>query len=373
MRSEVREPEAALSDETFWALASAGLTALAHGNTWAASQRLEEISRLLGSEDADTGGASRWDGASARDLAGLSAALTATAQSYAALLEDYRQTRVEERSPTTDEAACDALLARLLSVAPDTSEEVITLTPLSVALPAFNEEAVIAETVASCVKTLSAICPNFEVIVVDDGSRDRTGAIGDELARSDASVRCVHNPTNLGYGGALRAGFDSAKGAWLFFMDSDGQFDIRDIAGFLKVERETPGMIVLGYRAHRSDRFMRKVNAWGWKLAARALIGLRGIHDVDCAFKLFPTSAIRACDLHSTGATVSAEFLVKFQRMGAPVVQFPVTHLPRTKGSPTGAKPQVILRAFAELLALRERLRTWRPPDYQAAIAEAGA
>lgn len=107
---------------------------------------------------------------------------------------------------------------------------------------------------------------------------------------------------------------------------------------------------------------MRKVNAWGWKMATRAVIGLRGIRDVDCAFKLFPTGAIRACALRSTGAAVSAEFLVKFQRMGVPLIQFPVTHLPRTKGSPTGARPQVIIRAFKELLALGKSLRTWQAP-----------
>jgi hypothetical protein len=270
--------------------------------------------------------------------------------------------------PATHETAYDELLATLwggVSPAQESPPAPITMTPLTVALPAFNEEANIATTVASCIETLSATCPNFEVIIVDDGSRDHTGEIGDELARADASVRCVHNGLNKGYGGALRAGFDNARGEWLFFMDSDGQFDIRDIARFLEVERDHPGLIVLGYRAKRSDRFMRKVNAWGWKQAARALIGLHGIRDIDCAFKLFPAHAIRACDLRSTGATVSAEFLVKFQRMGAPIAQFPVKHLPRRLGSPTGAKLSVILRAFAELLALRQTLAVWQAPMYR--------
>ena len=360
MRAAVAgEPVTASLDDAFWDLVSGGLAALEHGNTWAASRRLDELARLLDSASAP---AIRPRGAIASDLADLPGALTSTSQAYTALIADYRRARDSEATPMSSpkEEACDALLARITSTPFTIPKTIITLTHLSVALPAFNEEVVIVETVVSCVTTLATICPNFEVIVVDDGSRDKTGAIADALAHTDASIRCAHNRPNRGYGGALRAGFDCAEGEWLFFMDSDGQFDIRDIAQFLRIERDTPGLAVLGYRARRSDRFMRKVNAWGWKRATRLLIGLRDIRDVDCAFKLFPTSAIRDCDLRSSGAAVSAEFLVKFQRMGVPLVQLPVTHLPRTKGNPTGAKPQVILRAFQELLMLRKSLRTWR-------------
>ncbi|HEY7849512.1 MAG TPA: glycosyltransferase family 2 protein [Ktedonobacterales bacterium] len=363
------EPAATSLDDAFWRLASGGLVALERGNTWAATRRLDELTcgplaPLAASAPAR---AERWRGVIAGDGMELSVAQATTAGAYTALIADYRRARdaayTTTRASHPLEDACDEALARLAAMPPVSADAVITLTRLSVALPAFNEEAVIAETVDSCVATLATICPNFEVIVVDDGSLDQTGAIADALAGADASVRCVHNQPNRGYGGALRAGFDSAGGEWLFFMDSDGQFDIRDIAQFLRIERDTPGIAVLGYRAHRSDRFMRKANAWGWKLATRLIIGLRDARDVDCAFKLFPISAIRACELRSTGAAVSAEFLVKFQRMALPLTQLPVTHLPRTKGSPTGARPRVIIRAFEELLLLRKSLRAWKAPS----------
>ncbi|HEX6799217.1 MAG TPA: glycosyltransferase family 2 protein, partial [Ktedonobacterales bacterium] len=103
----------------------------------------------------------------------------------------------------------------------------ITRRGLSVVLPAYNEEAVIAETVTRCLRVLAALAPDFEIIVVDDGSRDRTGAIADALAAAHpAHVRVVHNRPNRGYGGALMAGFDAAAKELAFFMDSDGQFDI---------------------------------------------------------------------------------------------------------------------------------------------------
>lgn len=364
-----RESESPLIDDLFWRLALSGLVALERGNTWVATRRLDELVTgwLAPLLDGAGEGSQRWRGVVACDVSELPHALTSTADAYRAVIDAYQSAQGDATSARSVEpvaSACESLLARIAALRLEQTEPIITLARLSVALPAFNEEAMIAETVNSCIVTLSEICPNFEVIVVDDGSLDRTGAIADAIARSDASVRCVHNRPNRGYGGALRAGFDHADGDWLFFMDSDGQFDIRDIARFLRVERDAPGVAVLGYRARRSDRFMRKVNAWGWKRATRAIIGLSGIRDVDCAFKLFPTNAIRDCELRSTGAAVSAEFLRKFQRMRMSLVQLPVTHLPRTKGSPTGARVSVIIRAFEELLILRKSLRTWHAPNH---------
>lgn len=364
------ESESPLMDDLFWRLTHSGLVALERGNTWVATRRLDELvtgwlAPLLNGAGDDF---QRWRGVVACDVSELPHALISTADAYRAMIDAYRSAQGEATASTRSvellASACDSLLARIAALRPEQTDPIITLARLSVALPAFNEEAMIAETVSSCIVTLSEICPNFEVIVVDDGSLDRTGSIADAIARSDASVRCVHNRPNRGYGGALRAGFDHADGDWLFFMDSDGQFDIRDIARFLRVERDAPGVAVLGYRARRSDRFMRKVNAWGWKRATRAIIGLSGIRDVDCAFKLFPTNAIRDCELRSTGAAVSAEFLRKFQRMRMPLIQLSVTHLPRTKGSPTGARLSVIIRAFEELLMLRKSLRTWQAPNH---------
>src|SRR6185312_13852253 len=103
--------------------------------------------------------------------------------------------------------------------------DVITWHTCSIVLPAYNEQAVIADTVYACIKATARFCPNAEIVVVDDGSRDATGDIAEALAATDASVRVIHNQPNKGYGGALLAGFGAARGEWLFFMDSDGQFD----------------------------------------------------------------------------------------------------------------------------------------------------
>jgi glycosyltransferase involved in cell wall biosynthesis len=248
----------------------------------------------------------------------------------------------------------------------DTPSHQVPLTQrgISVVLPAFNEEAVIAETVRRCIEVLSVLAPDFEIIVVDDGSRDRTGEIAEQLAAADARVRVVHNRPNKGYGGALIAGFSAMTKPLTFFMDADGQFDIADIARLLPL-REKGYRAVLGYRKQRNDAWLRKVNAWGWNRLGRLLFGLR-IRDVDCAFKLYDTNLVQVCDVVANGAMVNTEMLVKLKKLGIPYVEVPVHHYPRTHGKATGADLRVIAHAFRELLRLRGKLNRWSaavPPE----------
>jgi glycosyltransferase involved in cell wall biosynthesis len=174
-------------------------------------------------------------------------------------------------------------------------------------------------------------------------------------------VRVVHNRPNRGYGGALIAGFDAVTKDLTFFMDADGQFDINDLAKLLQL-REQGHRTVLGYREHRRDGVVRHINAWGWNLLVSLLFDLH-VRDVDCAFKVYDTDLVRLLGVHSEGAMVNTEMLVKMKLMGIGYIETPVRHLPRLHGSATGANLGVIVRAFRELLKLRARLTTWRPTE----------
>jgi glycosyltransferase involved in cell wall biosynthesis len=234
------------------------------------------------------------------------------------------------------------------------SDQPLTTRGLSVVLPAWNEEAVIARTVEAVVETLRVLAPDYEIVVVDDGSQDRTGEIADALSAANPRIRVVHNRPNLGYGGALIAGFNAVSKDLTFFMDADGQFDIRDITHLLaQIERYDA---VLGYRQHRQDPWPRKVNAWGWKLLMLLLFGLR-VRDIDCAFKLYPTKLVRRANVQAQGAMVNTEMLVKLARLGYRWVEVPVRHYPREGGKATGANLRVIVRAFRELLKLHHRIK----------------
>ncbi len=203
-------------------------------------------------------------------------------------------------------------------------------------------------------ETLSEVAPDYEVIVVDDGSADHTGAIVDDLAAANPRIRAVHNRPNKGYGGALIAGFNAVSKELTFFMDADGQFDIRDITKLLAHLDEADA--VLGYREHRQDPPLRIVNAWGWKTLMRLLFGLN-VRDVDCAFKLYPTKLVQRANVQAQGAMVNTEMLVKLNRLGYTWVEVPVNHYARAGGKATGANVRVILRAFRELLKLHHRIK----------------
>ncbi|MCR4277976.1 MAG: bifunctional glycosyltransferase family 2/GtrA family protein, partial [Candidatus Berkelbacteria bacterium] len=223
------------------------------------------------------------------------------------------------------------------------------LPSLSLVFPAYNEEANIAKTVETALEAGGAVANEVEVIVVNDGSKDRTRDIVLEISKHDPRVRLVDNPQNMGYGQTVWNGLKSATKEWVFFSDSDLQFDLKEISQF--VPYSSNHMVIVGYRAPRRDPFIRILNAKGWNALVRFLFGLK-IKDLDCAFKLFHRSVLKDLKIQSGGATFSAELMTRLQKKGLIFKEIPVTHLPRTAGSQTGANFKVIIRAFRELVKL---------------------
>src|SRR5712692_2393102 len=223
---------------------------------------------------------------------------------------------------------------------------------LSVVLPAYNEEQVIASTISGVLDVLSRWRLDFEVLVINDGSTDRTGAIAAAQALAHPQVRLITHPTNQGYGAALASGFAAATKNLTLFMDADGQFDIRDLQRFFPFINGYDA--VIGYRVDRQDSWMRKLNAWGWKCLIGWVLGIH-VRDVDCAFKLLHTEFLHEHPLESRGAMINAELLYKLKRLGYTFREVGVHHLPRRGGRATGARPDVILRAMRELFVYARR------------------
>ncbi|MFP5341323.1 MAG: glycosyltransferase family 2 protein [Candidatus Limnocylindria bacterium] len=229
---------------------------------------------------------------------------------------------------------------------------------LSFFFPAHNEEANLEGLVEEALEVLPTLADTFEIIAVNDGSRDATARIADDLtARHPGVVRAVHHPTNLGYGAALRSGFAAARYDLVAFTDGDRQFQVVDI-GRLTSRLAGPDApdAVVGYRIRRADPRIRTVYAKAYRLANRIFFGLR-VTDVDCACKLLRRDALEGVRVESGGAFFSAELLIKLRAGGKTVVEVGVPHYPRVAGSPTGAKPQVILRAVRDFWRLR--LHMW--------------
>jgi glycosyltransferase involved in cell wall biosynthesis len=226
---------------------------------------------------------------------------------------------------------------------------------ISVVLPAFNEEENIEETVRQAISYLEKNVKEFEIIVVNDGSIDRTGEIVKEIATANNKVCFFNHPKNQGYGAALRSGFEKASLDYIFLMDSDAQFDISELDRFLPFLEES--MTIIGYREKRADSFVRILNTWLYHLYIRSIFGLK-VKDIDCAFKVFPRMAYEKIrPLRADGALFSAEFLLKLIRNGYRIKELPVTHHPRLFGKQTGANLGVILRMFKECWKLRNDIR----------------
>jgi glycosyltransferase involved in cell wall biosynthesis len=232
---------------------------------------------------------------------------------------------------------------------------------LSYFFPAHNEEANLRPLVEEAVGALPALATTWEVVIVDDGSRDATPTIADELAGADpAHIRVVHHPTNLGYGAALRSGLGAARYDLVAFTDGDRQFRVADLGRLLDRLAETDHPdVVVGYRIRRADPPLRTVYARAYRLANRIFFGLR-VRDVDCACKLFRRRALEGLRIESGGAFFSAELLIKLRESGRTVVEVGIPHYARTAGSPTGAKPSVVWRAVRNFWSLR--LRLWAAP-----------
>jgi glycosyltransferase involved in cell wall biosynthesis len=226
---------------------------------------------------------------------------------------------------------------------------------LSVFFPAYNEEKNIKNTVTEAKRVLESFAQDWEIIIVNDGSKDSTEEVVRKLT-SDKRVRLINHKTNLGYGEALKTGFYSSRYEWIATIDADGQFDFSEISKLY--QKTDKAEVVIGYRLDRKDSVLRKVFGWGWTLLANILLGI-SVKDVDCAFKLIKREVIEKIPhLESTrGGMISPELLAKAKKAGFRIAQVGVHHFPRKEGSQTGAKLTVILTSFIDLFKLWNKLR----------------
>jgi len=229
----------------------------------------------------------------------------------------------------------------------------VPLQELSLFFPCHNEAENLEVLVADALAALPALATTYEVILVDDGSRDDTAGVAERLVqRHGGVVRLVRHDVNRGYGGALRSGFAAARYSHLAYTDGDRQFRIADLARLVDCAEATQSPVVIGFRLQRADPPLRLVYATLYRVANRIWFGLR-VRDVDCAAKLFRRDVLRNINVHSDGAFFSAELLIRLQLAGVNALEVGVPHYPRTAGSPTGARLSVIARAVRDFWSLR--------------------
>ena len=201
---------------------------------------------------------------------------------------------------------------------------------LSVFLPAYNEERMLAKTTQKVDEILRKIANDYEIIIIDDGSKDRTGEIADKLASENKKIKVIHHFPNRGYGAAVKSGLYNALFPWIVLIDSDGQFDFSEIDKFIKKQKETGADIVAGYYLKRAVPFYRVLGSkLAWELPIFLFSGLK-MRDTDCGFKLISKKVVdKIPRLESErGPFITTEFLLKTKKAGFKIVEIGVCHYP---------------------------------------------
>jgi len=201
---------------------------------------------------------------------------------------------------------------------------------LSVFFPAYNDSGTIASLVITAIQSASKLTPNYEVIVVNDGSSDSTGQILDELARLYPQVRVVTHTVNRGYGGALRSGFGAASKEIIFYTDGDAQYDPSEME--VLWQKMAPGTdLVNGFKISRADPLHRIIIGRIYHHTVKTLFGLR-VRDVDCDFRLLRRSIFDTVRLEKNSGVICLEMMKKIQDAGFTIVEVPVHHYHRAHG-----------------------------------------
>ena len=201
---------------------------------------------------------------------------------------------------------------------------------ISAFFPVLYEESTVANLTEDLLRILSSNFEHKEVIIINDGSTDRTGQVADDLnAKNNGYVKVIHHSQSTGYGNALKAGFSAAQYDLIFFTDGDYQFDMNDLYHALSLIEGND--IVVGYRQNRKDPQYRIWLSKGYNLLVRILFGLK-LKDIDCSFKLFKRTALKKITIESNGYFIDTEIMVKAKKQGLIINEFGVKHLPRSFG-----------------------------------------
>ena len=229
---------------------------------------------------------------------------------------------------------------------------------LSVVLPVRDEESYVRRAVFAAREGARAVSGDYEVLVVDDASTDRTREIAEELAREDPRVRVVHQSERRGLGGTLRAGYAAATRELILYSDADLPFDFHEVARAARLLEYQDAEVLSAYRFDRtSEGILRTLYTLVYSGLVRTLFGLR-LRDVNFSFKLFRRRLLERIELRSEGSFIDAEFLVRARNAGARIIQMGVDYFPRTRGRSSLASPAVIVGILVEMGRLAPGL--WR-------------
>ena len=224
------------------------------------------------------------------------------------------------------------------------------LSSVSFFCPAYREEVGLRKLIPRIHVFLSEITQTFEILIVEDGSPDKTGEIADELAKEFSNVRVIHHAQNQGYGVSMRDGFQEAQYDYIMYTDSDNQYDVQEFSRAIPLLSEAD--IVSGYVQEKAASTSRKIQSGVFNIILRAFFFLP-YSDINCAMKIYKRKALDAQSLRSGSVFIVAESIIRAQRNGYKIAQFPVNHFERTEGMTTSLRLKVVLPTIRDILKFK--------------------
>jgi glycosyltransferase involved in cell wall biosynthesis len=196
--------------------------------------------------------------------------------------------------------------------------------------PFLNDWGTIGSLVAALDSVLRNVTSNYEILIIDDGSDEKSKEILTVLRKRFRKVRIITHVKNRGYGGAIKSGIANSKMDWIFYTDGDAQYDPRDIKLLLE-KRKRSVDIINGYKIKRSDPWFRKVTGRTYHFFVKTLFNVP-IRDTDCDFRLMKRTIFDKVKLESNSGLICAEMVKKIADYGFRFQEVPVTHYWRTSG-----------------------------------------
>lgn len=221
------------------------------------------------------------------------------------------------------------------------------LKSLSVFFPVYNEEANLEVLIKQACRIIPTLAYKYELLIVNDGSTDASLSIAKKLQSENKHLKIFSHQSNRGYGEVLKTGIRKSQYEWIFWTDSDLQFDLAELATF--VQASTKHEAIIGYRKKRVEGLRRHFNASLFKIYIDLLFRIH-VKDIDCAFKLFKADLLKNLKLNSGSAFTSAEILYRLKKKGVAFKEIAVNHYPRLYGQATGANFKIIIKACLEAL-----------------------
>lgn len=229
---------------------------------------------------------------------------------------------------------------------------------ISVFFPAYNEEKNIIDTVLNAKKVLDKIANKYEIIIINDGSTDKTLENSNKLAKKYHNIKVINHEKNKGYGAALISGFYACKYPWIAYTDSDKQHDFSEITHFIELQKKTNADIVMGYYKERKVPAYRKIYSLLWQTLIKFIFNVSA-KDIGCAFKLIRKDVIENIPKFECekGNLICTEFLYKSNKSGFKMIEIPITHYPRIHGKTRATNLKGIINSFISLIKLGKKIR----------------